>query len=357
MICFENIIGLSRTECECQDPKPEGYNESKSGLYLDELEGFNLNVAEGADDCSRGSLWDRMNRAVSNAKEDFITNLLGCINTQYKPRAENFSGQIGAAEFQNVLNLNQPYVGMKIQPYQLKGGVITLKRVGVIINQSKIVTIKIIKSVNKVGTEIGSFTSPMPVVANQITWISLSPVLELPMWSYGGRVDYYIQLVVDGFQPVDNKRDCGCGGVQRPYLPWFNFQGATGSDLSNLNTFNETGIRINGVVADLSVKCRTTDIICSEEMPLDFQDSGMAREIAAAIRFKAASKLYYELISSNEINRYTLINNEMNQALADKWEATYQQWIQYFCENLNVGTNDCLVCKDNKQIVKGGILA
>lgn len=355
MNCLDNIIGLSRTECECQNP-PSGYNESESGLFLDELEGFNLNVASGADDCNRGGLWDRMNKAVENAKTDFITNILGCIETQFKPRATIYSGQLAEAGFRGVINTSESYAGIKLIPNQWKGGMITLRRVGVLINQSVPVTIKIMRRVDSQTEEVATYVSPAPVVAGQLTWVALESGLELPMWSYSGKIEYFVLLQLTGFKPYENKRDCGCGNVKRPYLSWLNFNGTRGSNIDNLNSFSDNGNVMNGMILDVLVKCKTSEIICSSEMPLDFQDSGMAREMAAAIRFKAASKLYFEIASSSEINRYTVMEKDKLEEMAVAWEANYQKWIQYFCENINVSTNDCLVCKDNNQMIKGKIL-
>src|SRR5688572_15167585 len=99
MDCLDNIIGLSRTECDCLLPagsdEAEEISESASGVYLDEIDGFNINVVNAAADCAKGGLFDRMFRAVENAKQDFITHTLGCMNRKFKMRAETFAGQIG----------------------------------------------------------------------------------------------------------------------------------------------------------------------------------------------------------------------------------------------------------------------
>ena len=69
--CYENIIGLSRTECTCyDDDKPADFDTSESGLYLDELEP--LDQLEGLDNCEKGSVWEAMEKARENAVRFFI---------------------------------------------------------------------------------------------------------------------------------------------------------------------------------------------------------------------------------------------------------------------------------------------
>jgi len=49
--CYNYIIGLSRTNCECFDI-PADASESMSGLYLDELE--SLNIINAISECAKG---------------------------------------------------------------------------------------------------------------------------------------------------------------------------------------------------------------------------------------------------------------------------------------------------------------
>lgn len=359
MDCLDNIIGLSQTTCEClteNESDSEISNESASGVWLDELDGFNINVAKSADNCAKGGLWERMSKSVELAKQDFITNLLGCVNQRFQMRAEIFSGQLGSEDFKNTQSLSNDFVGLMIKPFQLKGGYIKLKRIGIVINNSVAVTVKVYRSVNRVGTLINSYTTDAPVTGNQLTWLTLTEALELPMWSYGGTVEYYIVLEMNGtFQPKDNVRDCGCGGVQRPYLQWLNFHGTKGNNPASFSSFTQTK-SLNGIVIDVDVRCKASEIICSSEHPLDFSDDAKSRDMAFAIRYRAAAKLYADIISSEKIDRFTMLNREHMDMMITAWNAEYSNWIKWFCENVNVGVNDCLICRDGKKMYKGIIM-
>lgn len=361
MDCLNNIIGLSRTECECLLPAgsddAQEIQESASGIYLDELDGFNINVAEGADDCAKGSLFDRMYRARENAIQDFITHTLGCINRKFKPRADVFAGQIGESTGATTANFSESQCGIKLTPGRIRSANITVNRIGIIINQAVNVTVKVYSRIQgeSDGTELASYTTSSPVSAGLLTWLALEEELVLPMYSDAGRLEYYFLLQLDGtFQPKKNKKDCGCGGIKRPYLAWFDFIGTKGND--NFSNFGNT-TELNGVTLDLKVTCNQSELICSEERPLDFEGSGTAREIAYAIRLKAGAKLYQDIISSDQINRHTMLNREYIEKKIEEWNAEYSNWVEWYCGAINVEANDCFVCRDGKNIGKSGILA
>jgi len=246
--CLDSIIGLSETTCECliDGTEPTDYNVSNSGLYLDRLDGFNINVAGGADNCSEGGIWDRMSKAVSDAKIEFRTALLGLVNQRFQPRAKAYIGQLGSAGWKSNLSLSQSYFGVKIMPLQLVGGVFVLKRIGILINTAQNVTVKVYSNEND-ATLINSYTTTAPVTANTLTWLTLSSELELPMSSSERSINYWVVLEANGFQPKNNKKDCGCGGVKREWNQWIAFQGALGNDVTDMSTFISNDY-MNGLV-------------------------------------------------------------------------------------------------------------
>lgn len=362
MECLEKIVGLSQTTCDCFDEgKPEDFNESTSGEFIDELDGFNLKIASGADDCARGGLWDRLEKARDGAIVDTKKDLLSCIGKEYKSKYDLFSGQLGDTAFKDYQNLTQSFAGIKIFPNQLKGGVFILKRLGILVNNSVVVTVDVYKRNGnpEIGdsTLVASYTTPGAVTGGVLTWNALSTPLELPMWSYNGRIDYYIVLRLDGtFQPVDNRRDCGCGGVERPYLTWIDFRGVRGNDATNLNSFNET-TSINGLVLDAEMKCKTAEIICNSERPLDFENDTFAQQIANAVRFRAAVRMYNDILSSDQINRYTMLSREELMSWVKFWDSSYGQCIEYLCSIASIDANGCLECRDQTKFTKTGLLA
>lgn len=354
--CLDNIIGLSETTCECliNGTEPADYNESESGLYLDRLDGFNINVASGADNCSEGGIWDRMVKAVSDAKIEFRTALLGLINNRFQPRAKAFIGQLGSSGWKLNLTLSQLYVGVKITPLQLVGGVIVLKRIGVLINASQNVTVKVYSNEND-ATLINSYTTTAPVTAGSLSWLTLGTPLELPMSSNERVISYWVVLEVNGFQVKNNKKDCGCGGVKREWKEWITFQGALGNDLTDMSTFTSNDY-MNGLVLDVEIKCEASTLICGPDKLLDFANDSFSQYMAEAIRFKAGEKMYRGLLSTDQLNRLTMMNREEIMSTANQWGKNYMEVMNYLSEIIDTKENDCMKCRRNNNMVRGSIL-
>lgn len=348
MDCLDNIIGLSQSECACLGEKPEDYDLSHSGVFVDQLDGFNIDMAMAADDCARDGIWIRMERAVKNAKQDLTRDLLGCIGQNYKPRIQNYAGQLGDSQFSGSLNLSDNYAGVRILPLQIKGAYLTLKKIGVLVNTSTNVTVSVYSNEN---TSTLLYTStPIPAVANTLTWASLATPLELPLFSFNTSIRYYVVMHLDGtFQPKANKKECGCSGTQRPWLRWLDYEGARGADVANPQNFTGTS-ELNGITLDVEVKCKTAEVICSSEKPLDFTNDSDALYLAYALRFRAGAKVYEELISTTKLNRYSLLNQPDMQRRIQEWNTGYMDCVNYLCSraDTNIGVNDCLVCRDKE---------
>ena len=374
MECLNNVIGLSETECECnEEGRPEDYNVSKSGIYLDRLDGFNFNFASGADDCQNGDLWARMAQAVEDAKTDYRNDLLGCVSRFYKPKFNTFTGQLGQSTFKaNVNNLSADYAGIKITPAYIKGGFIIVNKIGIIINQNAPVTVQIWKQVSDSSdAEMVFGSTPINATADLVTWASGTvtpqypsgqPLVELPMWDESGNyVRYYAVMLLNGtFKPKNNKKDCGCGGSSntKPYIRWMDFSGVYGDNILDPSSFKNNGDSVlNGITLKVEVKCKVSDIICSSEYPMDYENDGNALNMAYAIRFRAGVHLFEYLLSSDNINRFTLMNREAAGAKIKEWSAAYSQYIEDTCKNTNrLFENDCLVCRDAQNtVIKKGI--
>lgn len=367
MQCLDNIIGISQSECTCNtDGRPDDYNVSKSGVYLDRLEGFNFNFATGSDDCNNGELWERMQTAIEDAKISYRNDLLGCVARFYKPRFNTFTGQLGQSTFKSSLTLGTQYAGIRLAPQFVKGGFINVKKIGVIINQNAAVTVQIWRDNGDSQEAELVFNSSPPInaTADLITWAegtAGAPLAELPMWSESGTyLRYYVVMLLNGsFKPKNNKKDCGCGGNNtKPYLKWMDFHGVYGDDIYNPSTFKQSNDSVvNGIALQVEVKCKVSEIICSDQYPLDYENDGNALNMAYAIRFRAAVLLYSQLLSSDNINRFTMANREDILKWVQQWDTAYKAYIEDTCKNTNrLYENDCLVCRDAQNtVLKKGI--
>lgn len=362
MECLDKIIPLSRTTCECFDSnKPTDYNEGLSEVYLDELEGLELRVLEAVSDCATGNLWELMEWAREEAIKRFTSDLLGCLEQKYVRQRNTFSGLIGRATWTSNVALTPGYAGVRLDLSAVNGrgvrsGVAILNRIGLAFNASATFDVYIYNNVDP--APVGQYT--VTTVANQVVFATLTTPLELPLSRDGyDNFYYYIVYPLNGtYLPKNNGTSCGsCGSPQRAvWEDWFALTGWKASSLSALSS-GTSNTPMNGLILDLTLKCRTEELICSDLNPLDIQSDGAHAKYPYAVRFKAGELLIEKILSTPNVNRYTMLGNERLWGKRNHFLKTYNDWIAWLCDRINVDKNDCLKCDPNEGPTRKGILA
>ena len=89
--CYNSIIGLTRTDCECYGTIPDDAADSLSGLYIDELVG--LSFIQSMTDCDNGNdLFQNMVKARDNAITSFQADTNALLLENFKMRRNPFKG-------------------------------------------------------------------------------------------------------------------------------------------------------------------------------------------------------------------------------------------------------------------------
>mgnify|MGYP000175535187 FL=1 len=304
MNCLNKVIKLSRTECECNGEIPEGYNEGKVNIYLDELDGLNLRIVSGAEDnCDENGIWELMNRSRENAEQFLKADLMAAIETNYSPKRPVYRGLLGTTSFSQTLTFSDAEAGQILKFHRIVGGKIKINRIGLIVNTASTITVKVFNNdLNPIGNPLGEYE--ITANADSPSYGTLTETLELPMWSdTKNDLEYYVGYTVSGFLPKNNKPECvPCsGGVKNSmWSNWVSIKGYRGTGATP-EEYTRTSEQM-GIILDVDMSCDATGIICSDKYPLDFT-TGRANQIAYAIRFKAGALLIDSILSSPEINR------------------------------------------------------
>lgn len=357
MACLDNIIKLSRTNCECFDNgKPISYNEGLSEIYLDELEGLSLEGLQGTENCEKGTLWDMMDRARTNATLQFKNDLLACLESSFSDKKSNFTGLVGDTTFNSTLSFSKDMAGLKVRPYETVGGYLTINRIGLVFNAIGAITVDVYSNEDY---NIPIATYNMTTAANVVQYVSLSTPLQLPLWSDKvSQLEYYfVYSVNQSVMPKNIKENCGCLKKSAlKYQNWFTVSGIRGNSDTQFNMFGGVNAKeMNGLILDVALTCKKDRLICSDEYPLDF-NNGRVNQMAYAVRFKAGAMLVQMILDSPAINRYTLLGREALYGKRNHYNAQYEKWVSYLCENTEITNQDCLICKPNPNFVKGTIL-
>ena len=103
--------------------------------------------------------------------------------------------------------------------------------------------------------------------------------------------------------------------------------------------------------------CDSNRLICSDEYPLNFKTDGYAMKIAETIRYKAGALLIDYILSSPQINRYTMMDREALYGKRNYFRKKAEDQTAWLCSNTPYINNDCFVCKKQSLVTKGTILS
>jgi hypothetical protein len=358
MKCFENVIGVTTSDCSCiveglDAATRDKLKISKSGLYLDNLPGgVQLKSLQYIDACK--DMAALTFGAIENAGTQLSKDIVLAMADTYSKSLKAFVGTIGQLSYSGTLPVSKKYQYFLLSATPGADAILTINRLFVILNASENLTLKIIKTPQNgaLGVEIKSinFTSS----ANNQVQLLTEP-LVLPLTENGRPLDYY--FVYDttpgaGVQPKNNKIQCSCPDSQKQTLAAY--VRGIGGQMDNINNLNDKTADgyTHGIVLDADVRCNTEQFVCRE------YDNAEATAVALAycLWYKAGELLIEGIMNTNEINRYTTLNREYLWGKRNHFAKQYAERLPFLAQTIDVTSSNCYVCKD-EAILQGNILA
>jgi|GEM_PF-1581536 len=369
--CYEDVIGLSRTACDCPQYKDNPGDNSLSDLYLDETEGIELKQLYSLENCEKGGLWDIMYAARENAIKTFIYDTNARLLRINRLKRQPFSGIIGRATWKKTAQLTKKYAGNRYFMANIVGGYWKITEINTIFSSTGTINLEIYNNINELCGSYDIDTEANKIKVNKI------PNLELPLHSdYVDNLIYYFVYKVDGGNlPKLLDFDCGCNAMSRWYYDcsspkfisqagkgnngWRQFAMAGNWEGDDLDFSDEDCLGIcncnNGLLINSEFGCKVNEVVCQDV--LNFANNPLAGAIALAIQYKAAEYLAKQILSSTNINRYTMMNGELLAGFINTYIEKYNNYIDYIIENVDIKMTDCLECKDVIQMMRMGIFA
>ena len=347
MECLENIIGITKVECPCfteqisQELKDK-MKISKSGLYLDGLEGGVLlrNVTQ-IDKCRK--FIEMQFDAIEEAKQYYQKGIITKLFEKYKSNKKNYLGDIGRMNFTGSLNTSKRLQFLRIQG--VADGNLTLNRVKLIADSDITTTIWLIGM--NIGDTLGEILSEKSIVisAGQFSVVELSA--ELPLMKNGKNQEYFIVWERNGANPRDTKLTCNCPGGNG-YEDFVQVSGGEAEDFSTLVSA-PSDVFSHGIIAEISLKCGIGNLVCKEYNA----EEAVALATAHAIRYKAGELLIENILNSGEVNRYTMLSNERLWGKRNHFSAKFDEMINYVADMVDISSSDCFICRESKMFKTG----
>ena len=366
--CYDQIIGLSRTECECWDPKENfilDFNTSYSGLYIDEL--WPLRSLASLEKCEQ-DVWDTMNQSRENAIKYFVSDASRELLKHNELRVQPYAGVIGRRRNTSDRNISNTYAGIHIVCKKIVGGQLTLKKIYTAFNFTGTVDITI-------ADNIGNTWGPYILNTTEDIWIENDIIdLKLPLWSdLVDNLEYFIYYTLGANQPRNNEicSDCAktmifCSnqpyyllGHSDPYK-WAEsvmVGGFTTNDITDFDDITKDyggNNFLNGLNLEVDIDCDFGLGLCKDS--LNFLSDPLAIATAKAVHYKSGELLADLIFGSPQMSYTKLVNRDALAKEQALWVEKYDELIEYIGLNTDITKTDCLQCKDNQPIRKGTIL-
>lgn len=359
-VCLKYAVGLSQDNCDCigDTDRPEDYNRSDSGYYLDDMEiAPPLIMPKVAKDhCV--SFWNMMQRARTDGIRDFVTDFLVMSKDYTSIKTTPFDGSFADNEkINNVLTgINKQYLVAKYEPIKyVRGAIWEIRDLGLITNTAGTYTLEVYKS-SDLGTPLYSqdITVTTPGVLATQKPQGGSPaadvVWKLPLWEEDRKLKYYFVYDRGASAPYNMKFNCGCGSRTRQWQKHLRSWGMQTDDISTLeinstgNNFSQ-GIWING-----SLTCDGFDWMCRE---WNYKTDSFARVMARLIQLYSIRKLHSLILNSRRINAYTILAPEALQnrqaAISMMIKDPQEGNMAYLFRNIPRGVTGCWECPSKFQ--------
>lgn len=366
--CYDNIIGLTRSECECYSNFPDDSDTSFSGLYLDELVG--LSFVQSMTNCDNGDdLFTNMEKARANAITSFQADTNALLLQNFRLNRNPYKGGIGRAQVTNNLTVTTGnYMGVRLYCDTVKSGTLTIKSIGTIFDANGTIDLTIYNNLNET---IGTYT--LNTVANTHTANAVD--IELPLYNENSdHMEYFLLYQVGATpKPLGNDIKCSCGRFKpkfdcnHPYFHdthettygWADWLMIGGMNKSTLPDFDDcecsTTNLLYGLTLIVELRCNINETLCLDSM--DFEGNPLAAAMAISILNKAGYNFGSWILASGNLNRFNMINTEQLATDMKVWNDTYVQMINYIAQSADITQNDCFACKDIYEMAKRGIFS
>jgi len=358
--CYDNIIGITRTECECYSPPSY---QSLSGLYLDEIEP--LDQLKSLDICENTDMWLALERARNNAIRYFIQDTNTKLITKHKLSRHQYKGGIGNAAASTNKSLYKNYAGVRIYCADILSGKLQINKIGTLFAHTGTIALYIYNNLNQLIDTLVLNTTANIHTQNEVD-------ITLPLHSdYIDNLEYYFVYSSDYTPRLNEVYDC-CDisapifnivspTFSRPttkrwlWSYWVMVGAIEVSSLDFINLSTTSDNSMNGLTFNVDLCCDIGDVLCKSA--LDYQYDPIASSIAHAIMYKSIEIALRNIIASSKIDRETMTNQVLIEKFMMDYKKEYDNLIDSIIDNADLSKTDCLECRNNHRIETKAILS
>ena len=375
--CLNKIVGLSNTACNCWDAsKPVDFNtlnQSTSGLFVSQPDTIPIRWTNSAADCENGGVWALIEQARDKAVRDLLSDYLAETKRVKQEQFLPFT-KIGDSYYKQAETVQDTVAGVWLEPYNIRGAKLRFDSIDIAfwdgIAAPTSVDVSIYSSLN-LALPIATATANVTGNKQYFTATFASPVvIDLGNIRDDLNERLYIAYTIPvGARPVKNNIEKGCQCNSRtkyrenPFLQILCAGGVQADSIANLTSNTYGSATMNGLVLNASMECDYYSWLCElAQKPNDAtliggQRLSLGMALADGIQAKAIYNLAASILMSGRINHYTMVlDPKQLYQIQNHFIKIYRMAIKNLVYYMPADVSDCLVCGNDKRMVKGQIL-
>lgn len=336
--CLATLVGLDDSDCECfEDGRPETYNTSESGYYVTELMPVKDNILANKD-CADGTIWDFLIRARSKAIRDFQNDVTVSLS-EVKNTPGAWRGTIGKIESKSYLTTPSLTHGVQFRTRngkRYKDQRFIIKAIWVNVNTNDGITLNW-------NSNIPDFTDQdiaLTTTAGRFNRNALETPISLDLYNvFQDCVHHDFTFEPGEIQPATNRVYC----CSRP--GWMNQLEVCGISTNSYELDKEYNSRsMYGLAFEGYFSCNKLQFFCELD---ELNASALKHEVAKSIQYASAVNALNEMLRSNKVNQFTLLDLESAYKMRSKYQKAYNDTIYSIARNVPSGFSSCWGCDKN----------
>ena len=319
--CISDLVGLSRNTVGGITPP------ATAVYFVDEITGISSCFQFETGDCSDGNIWDRLKKCLVTAQTQLYQDFGAMLRSRWESSIAIFNGFVGQDTFSAALATSETTAKLTIKTRMVSGVVLKVLNVGVVVNQTVTVTM----TAKRNGVAITGANYTIAAQASKRTGNQLIDPLELAC--DGSEYEFSFPLT-GGLLPMNNQISCNCNAREMPLFPILDWKQDNAMGVSLICT----------------TECDLTGLMCLMRLYADLK-----LVIASTVAYRAIMFLIQDVLSSGQVNRYTLLDNEVMMTRYKYFEVEYLKNVQWLTEQQVNTQLTCYTCKPAIRMIRAGI--
>lgn len=328
MGCLTNIskpvIGIRE---DCQEITPT------SGLYINDLEGITLKMADGIVSKDDKNGVDLLNKKIQLAEQKLLNEASLKLPKHILKKTLVDFDTIGVAQddLQSIASKANYLKGIKIRIDESSYIDFQLHKVGLWLDADVTTNVEVWDLIT--NTQLS--TIEVEAKQNEITYVQVDEIFNTQ------KNRFHIAILYDAgvagtFETSIHKNICRDCHKTSGYIN--NYTHITGVEIDsgdsklseNFDSINGTG----GLFVDYAISCSTSQFLCAN-----------SRHFALPLLYKAGQEILREAVYSDRLNKYVIIKADLNKDLEEDFKQMYQEALDGVVQRMSVPKDDiCFRC-------------